>query len=226
MRSVAERITLWNAVNHTGIETAIIIAAVASAALAAAGTIAAGQAQKDAGRAQQRAAEYQNMLKGAEADNLESKAGQERAVAQQQAMAEAQRGRMVGSRAQAITAASGAGALDPTVNDIMAGIDQESELRQRSALYTGEEKARGLEYGAVLERAGGQGTLWAGEVARQQGEAALQRSYLSAGSQVAGAAANYGMSTYRTPSPTQISSAGGVSRYATAFPYSDFAAYR
>jgi hypothetical protein len=222
MRSVAERITLWNAVNHTGIEIAIAAAAAVSVALAAAGTIAAGQAQAAAGKAQQKAAEYQAMLKGAEADNLESKAGQERAVAQQQAMAEAQRGRLVSSRAQAVTAASGAGALDPTVNDIMAGINQESELRQKSALYTGEEKARGLEYGAVLERAGGAGTLWAGEVARQQGEAALQRSYLSAGSQVAGGVANYGMSAFKTSAPTQLTSASGVGRYAVDYPFGDF----
>lgn len=157
------------------------VALAASTIMGTAGLIQQGQAQKAAGKYQQQVAVYQGQLANAQAAAQEQQAGQERAVSQRAAMEQRRQGRIVGSRAQALASASGAGALDPTLVDITAGIDTEAELRALTALYQGEERARGLEYGATVTRAGGAGTVYAGEAARRAGEAAAGRSYLAAG---------------------------------------------
>lgn len=171
-----------------------------------------GAAQKAAGEAQQRAAQYRAQLQGAQALNLESQAGQERAAAQRAAIEEARRGRYVGSRAQAISAASGGGSLDPY---IAANITGESEFRAMTALYQGEERARGYEYGATLERAGAAGTSYAGEAARRAGNDAANRSYLAAAGELATGGA-------RIYSNSLLAQSRGLSRYAADYPYAGY----
>lgn len=96
-----------------------------------------------------------------QAQQLADTAGQERAASQQAALTQQQQGRFVASRARALAAASGAGAgaLDPTVVDILGGIRQETDLRSATALYEGDQRAQ-----ALLNQAGS-----------VQGDAALTR---------------------------------------------------
>ena len=182
----------------TGIEIATIAgtaitlgdaALAASTLIGAVGAIQQGQAQAAAGEAQNRAYQYQAQLRDAQAQAMEQSAGQERAAAQRATLEQERQGRLVGSRAQAVAAASGGGALDPTVVNLLGDLEGEADFRAGVASYQGESAARGLEYGAVLQRAAGQGDLYAGEVARRSGEAARNRSYLSAAGTVAGGAA-------------------------------------
>ena len=59
-------------------------------------------------------------------------------------------GRLLSSRALAVAAASGAGAGDPTVENIIGDIGAEGEFRALSEMFIGEERARGLEMEADL----------------------------------------------------------------------------
>src|SRR3990167_6406689 len=163
-----------------------LIIMVASTALQAMSTLAGGKAQAAAGEAQARASEYQAQLRNAQAAAMEQGAGQERAAAQRAAIEQRRQGRFVGSRAQAIAAASGGGALDPSIVNLMGDLGSEADFRAATALYQGEDRARSLEYGAVLQRATGQGDIYAGEVARRSGIAAQNRSYVRAAGDVAG----------------------------------------
>jgi hypothetical protein len=72
------------------------------------------------------------------------------------------------SRAIALAAASGAGAGDPSVVDLVGDIEGEGEYGALSAMFEGEDRATGLEYGATLSR--------------RQGQAAMTGSAISAGS--------------------------------------------
>lgn len=208
----------------TGIEIATIAgtavtlgdaALAASTLIGAMGAVQQGQAQEAAGQAQAQAAAHQANLRNAQAKAMEQQAGQERAVSQRAAAVQRRQGAQVSSRAQALAAASGGGALDPTIIDVLAGIKGETNTRALNALYAGEEKARGLEYGAVLERAGGRGDLYAGEVARRAGQDAAGRSNLSAvGGLTGGGAAIYDRFERRKARNTILESADGLSRYA------------
>jgi len=108
------------------------VSAAAGGGLAAAGTIAAGNAAADAARQEQK--------------QLNQMAAEERAVASRQKAAVDLRTRQVLSRAQAVAAASGAGATDPTVMQIMSGITTEGEVQKAEAMRQGNESAKGLEY--------------------------------------------------------------------------------
>lgn len=87
-----------------------------------------------------------------QADQLDIKAGQERASAQRLAIEQRRQAELLSSRALAVAAASGAGVDDPTVLNIMANIAGEGEYRALTALYEGEEEARGLELNADARR--------------------------------------------------------------------------
>lgn len=140
-----------------------------------------GQAYSAAAKVQEQAGQYRKQLAERQAQAMELQAGQERAVSQRAAIAAREKGRRVSSEAQAIAAASGAGALDPTVIGILGDLDTETEIRTLTALYEGEETAKGLEYGALLERAGGEGQLYAARAGAAASRAAAGRSYLRAG---------------------------------------------
>lgn len=87
-----------------------------------------------------------------EARQLEAKAGTERAISQRQAMEERRQARLAASRGLAVAAASGGGADDPTVVNTLANIAGEGEYRALTALYNGEETARGDEAQAKARR--------------------------------------------------------------------------
>lgn len=204
-----------------GVGTAVTLgdaALAASTLISGAGMIGQANAQRAAGENAARTAQFQSQLANTQAAAMEQQAGQERAASQRAAIAQRRQGNLVSSRARAVAGASGGGALDPTVLDIMSGIDSEVDYRTNLALYEGEERAKGLEYGAVLRRAGGAGDVYAGQVAQQAGRSAANRSLMGAGGKLLEGGARLesrfaSRGAGRGASNTLISSGGGLSRY-------------
>lgn len=93
-----------------------------------------------------------------QAGAMTQQAGQERAASQRVAAEERRKGRLAQSRALALAAASGGGASDPTVTNILSGIEGESEYNALSAMYEGEERARTLETNASITKKYGKDT--------------------------------------------------------------------
>ena len=120
-----------------------------STVLQAAGQIQQAQAAAAAGKAQKKAAYFT-------AQQQEQQAGQERAIGQRNADEIRRQGRFAASRAQAVAAASGGGAADPTVTRTIGDLAAEAELRAQRAMYGANERAIGLETGAQTSRYGGQ----------------------------------------------------------------------
>lgn len=139
------------------------IAAIAPYLTAAAtiySTVSTAQAQRKAGVDRKNAADF-------EAAQLEQQAGQTRASAQRQAIEQRRQSAIASSRALAVAGASGAGALDPTVVDLMAGIESAGDYSARVALFEGNEVAIGRETAASSRRYGGDQALQAGKTNAQ-----------------------------------------------------------
>lgn len=81
----------------------------------------------------------------ADAAQMRVAAGQQRAVAQRSMIEQRRQTERVLSRAQAVAAASGAGASGPGVDRILGNIAAEGEARALAAIYEGENAARQLE---------------------------------------------------------------------------------
>ena len=151
-----------------------IIASLAGTAISAVGSIAAGNAAR-------RDAEFQ-------AAQMDIQSKQEYAAAQREAQEIERQKKVVMSRQQALSAASGLGAADDTVLEIAAETAGYGEEQKQSALAQGEMRRRQLEYGAAGTRATG--------TANQIG------SYFNAGSTIMGGFANafemkYGSGGYK-----------------------------
>ena len=114
-----------------------------------------------------------------EAAQLDIRAGLERASSHRQAIDERRQARLAASRGLAVAAASGGGADDPTVVNELAKIEGEGEFRALSALYSGEESARGTESEADAKRRAAKSTKKAGLIG-------AAGSVLSAGSSLYG----------------------------------------
>lgn len=71
-------------------------------------------------------------------------AGQERAKSQYAAQEQRRQAALVSSRARAVAGASGGGATDPTIVDITSELAGEGEYRALTAMYEGEDRARGI----------------------------------------------------------------------------------
>ena len=84
------------------------------------------------------------------AANLEIQATAEQALSQRKFLDEKKRKRLALSRVTALSSASGAGALDPTVLNIMGEIEGEGEFNALSALFTGDSLATSLKNQAAL----------------------------------------------------------------------------
>lgn len=106
--------------------------------LSIAGHLGASSAARAAGRAQREAAEYT-------AGQLEASKGQQRAAAQRASIEEIRKSMALQSRALAVAAASGGGALDPTVLALISGISAEGQLAAETQIYNGNERARQLQ---------------------------------------------------------------------------------
>ena len=187
---------------------------VASTVMSVAGGIQQGKAADAQGKAQQSMynqialqQEAQGRQEQERANYIASQndtiAGQERAASQRQAMEQQRQKRLVQSRGQAVAAASGGGALDPGVLDIMGDIEDQGNYNALVALYEGESSARNYENQANLSRWQGVNALnaskteaWGsrqqGALARAEGKAKKKQAYIGAlGSALGGASSLY-----------------------------------
>lgn len=131
-------------------------------ALSIGGTLLSASSQRSQAKAASSQAEAQAdaAKKSAEysAVQYDYNAGQQRATSQREAEAQRHSAKLLASRALAVAAASGGGATDPTVTNIIGDIISQGAYRAALAMYEGEEEAKQSEYAAKTLRATGQYT--------------------------------------------------------------------
>ena len=125
-------------------------------ALQIGGTLLSASGQKKQAKAAQQTAESQAAAaqKSAEYSAVQHEyiAGQTRATSQREAAIQRHSAKILASRALAVAAASGAGATDPTVTNIIGDIISEGAYRSALAMYEGEEEAKQSEFAALTLR--------------------------------------------------------------------------
>lgn len=121
------------------------VSSVAGGAVSAAGSLQQGRAAKEAA--------------DTEALQLEMKGREEFAAAQRDAFAKRKEGTLANSRLQALAAASGGGADDPTIIKLMSGISTDAEYNAQTELYGGKSRRAGLFDAASNRRREGQASL-------------------------------------------------------------------
>lgn len=119
-----------------------------------------------------------------EAQQQEMQGKEELAASQRQADQQRQEAKMVQSRQQALAAASGGGATDPTIVRLMTQTAQQGELNAQTSLFGGENRKRGLFDSAM-------GT-------RMSGQASMFGSFLGAAGSLASGFAKYRQDTAKT----------------------------
>lgn len=82
--------------------------------------------------------------------------------AQQRAAGERKKSRYLRSRALAVAGASGGGVSDPTISNILTGIDVEGEMNALNAMWSGDTTASGLRTSARMTRSEGRSAKRAG----------------------------------------------------------------
>lgn len=127
------------------------MAAVAAGVMMVGGTLLSMKGYSDAARVAKTAGQRTRVAKEFEAEQLREQAGQALAVSQRAALEEQRKGRFMASRALAVSAASGGGASDPTIVNLIAGAEGEAAYRSAVALYEGEDRARQLRLGATAK---------------------------------------------------------------------------
>jgi hypothetical protein len=155
--------------------------------LMAVGTIMQSNAQREQGAAQQASAEYNAKQTEAyaayKAKQAEIVANNERASAQREMLDKNRRMNFALSRAQALAAASGAGAADPSVVNIMSGIIGEGELAKSTSMWEGESKAIATENQARADMWEGTNkaaaSRWEGSVAKTNANNAANATLIS-----------------------------------------------
>lgn len=166
-----------------------------------------GEAQAVAGRSAEQAAIF-------EARQMKTQAGQEQAVSQREAENRMREAALLMSRAQAVAAASGGGALDPTVLRIIGGISAEGELAAATERYNGDERARQLKLGAKARRYEGAQARYAGEVAKSTSKFRARKTVLDGISSMASA---WGPSFKESQSSTEEFTSGTDLGYTGGF---------
>lgn len=101
-----------------------------------------------AGREAKAQADYQAKVQEMQADEAQ-------AASQRDAAEKYRQGRLIASQQRAAVAGSGGALDDPSVIDIMADTDFETDLAARTDIYRGEQQARGLNDAAVNSRISG-----------------------------------------------------------------------
>lgn len=93
--------------------------------------------------------------------NMEAQGKEELAASQREALAKRREASIINSRAQALAAASGAGAGDdaPTIIKLMSQTASEGEYNAQSALFGGRSRKMGMIQGAKSRRAEGKASL-------------------------------------------------------------------
>lgn len=149
-------------------------------ALSVGGTLISAQGQQQAGKtaAAQGSAAAANERVAAEyeARQADYLAGQALATSQLEAREQRKAAALLASKALARAAASGAGASDPSVVDILSDLYAEGAYRSALALYEGQEQARSYGVAAQARRLGGSSAA----AARQaEGQSVARASNLS-----------------------------------------------
>ena len=111
-------------------------------ALGAAGSMSAADDQAEQAELQ---GQQEQVYANWQAAQLKQKANAERASGQRAAIEERKKGDLTMSRARAVAAASGAGAGDPTVMNILGNLASDTEYNALSRLYEGDSSAQSLE---------------------------------------------------------------------------------
>lgn len=159
-------------------------------AVSAGGTIASGNAARRQGNFINR--------------QMEQAAGQERAAGQRVAIEERRKADLATSRAEAVAAASGAGGK--TVTDIIGGIQGQGEYNALSALFSSEERARGMEL--------------QGKTAAMQGKQARKASVVAAIGNTLATMGQAGLAQkYGSESPPKTSTYSGSEFQQTGLPW-------
>lgn len=117
-----------------------------------------------------------------QADQQEAAGKEELAASQRQAEQQRKEGALVQSRQQALAAASGAGATDPTIVQLMTDTAGAAELNAQSSLFGGEQRKRGM-----FDTAKG---------TRMTGQASMVGSFLSAAGDLTSGFAKYRKDSY------------------------------
>lgn len=133
------------------------------AALTVASSLMGASGASDAAGGARLAGQRTATAKRFEAVQLRQNAGQEVAAAQRQGMEEQRQARLVQSRQLALAAASGAGASDSTVVQMIARTEKEGSYRAAVALYGGAERARAMRMAAAGREYEAEGAIEAGE---------------------------------------------------------------
>lgn len=109
----------------------------------------------DKASAQEDIGARKRQLAGMEASQLRENAKLSVAAGIQESMEQQRQGRLAASRTLALAAASGGGASDPTVMNIIANLSGQATYQAMTALYEGQERARLMEKQAVMTEYGG-----------------------------------------------------------------------
>ena len=133
--------------------------------LMAASTVVSMQGAAQQGRAAAAQGKAEQQLRDYESAQLSHQAVQEQALAQRAAINVRRKADLAQSRLQAVAAASGASASDPTIIDLAQDIEGQGEYDVATALYNGDERAYNLQMGSALKQ-------YQGQVARMSGTAA------------------------------------------------------
>lgn len=123
--------------------------AAAGTVLSAGAGIAGAKMQSDAAAQQ---GEYQARVAEMQALALQQEAQQKQAAAQREMITREKQKDLLLSRQQAVAAASGGGATDPTILQLMGTTAGQGEYNALSALYEGDVQAQSLNYQADIER--------------------------------------------------------------------------
>lgn len=160
------------------------------------GSVLSGLGQMQAGKAANANAKFQ-------AAQMEQQAGQERASSQREAIAQRRQANIMRSNAQAAAAASGGGATDPTVLNITGNLAKEGEYNALSALFEGEERARGLNLQATTTR--------------MEGKQAKKQGMIGGAATIIGGVGS-AMSKY-SPSPAKTATPSSMGPWKVDFPW-------
>ena len=114
------------------------------------------RAQRAVGNAQDEEAKFV-------AKQMEINAGTAQAIGQREAAEEMRQAKLVQSRIMAVAAASGGGASDPSVMNMISSQAGEGAYRAALAIYRGDDKARDLNMAAMAKRYEGEAAKSAGK---------------------------------------------------------------
>lgn len=117
-----------------------------------------------------------------EAAQMDRNAKSAEAVSQREAIRAKREAAYLASRAEAVAASSGGGGSDPTIVNLIGGIEEEGEYNALTALFNGQQRADAMRTGA--------------DVARMEGRSKRKAGNTGAFSTVLSGAAKYGLSRY------------------------------